>query len=319
VTTGDFDGDGQLDIVAGNWGLNSSWRASAEQPLTIFYGDLAGHNATDILETEFDRQGGKLVPRDLRDTLAAAVPWIAERFPTHTAWSHAAIADVMTGRREKMRELTASTLASTLFLNRKDRFEAIPLPAEAQLAPTFGVCVADFDGDGREDIFLAQNFFAFRVEDSRLDSSRGLLLRGDGKGGFVSVPGQVSGIKVYGEQRGAAVADFDQDGRTDLVVTQNGAATRLFRNTGARPGLRVRLAGPAGNPAGVGAVMRLKFVSGWGPAREIHAGAGYWSQDSACPVLGAPERPSAISLSWPGGRRTEQAIGPHKGELTVKP
>src|SRR6185503_10778294 len=109
--------------------------------------------------------------------------------------------------------LTASTLATTVFLNRKGRLEAIPLPAEAQFAPTFGVCVADFDGDGREDLFLAQNFFAFGVEDSRLDASRGLLLRGDGKGGFVAVPGQTSGIKVDGEQRGAAVADFDRDGR----------------------------------------------------------------------------------------------------------
>jgi hypothetical protein len=66
VTTGDFDGDGQLDIVAGNWGLNSYWRASAEQPLTVFFGDLADRNTIDILETEFD-QRGQLAPRHLRD------------------------------------------------------------------------------------------------------------------------------------------------------------------------------------------------------------------------------------------------------------
>jgi hypothetical protein len=318
VTTGDFDGDGQLDIIAGNWGLNSCWRASAERPLTIYYGDLASRDATDILETEFDAQRGQLVPRHLRDTVAAGVPWIAERFPTHTAWSRATAADVMGDRRAKMRELAAATLATTVFLNRKDHFEARSLPAEAQFTPTFGVCVADFDGDGREDLFLAQNFFAFRVEDFRLDSGRGLLLRGDGKGGFVPAPGQESGIKVYGEQRGAAVADFDQDGRTDLVVTQNGNATKLFRNTTARPGLRVRLAGPPNNPDGVGAVLRLKFASGWGPAREIHSGSGYWSQDSAYVVLATSDAPSAIQVSWPGGVRTEQAIGQRNGEIVVK-
>ncbi len=307
VTTGDFDGDGQLDIVAGNWGWNSPWRASLERPLTVFYGDLAGRDATDILECEFDSQRGELVPRPLRDALAAAVPWVAERFPTHAAWSRATAAEVMGGRRDKLRELTAATLSSAVLLNRKDHLEFIPLPTEAQFAPSFGVCAADFDGDGFEDIFLAQNFFAFRVEDSRLDASRGLLLRGDGKGGFASVPGHLSGIKVYGEQRGAAVADFDRDGRADLVVTQNGAATKLFRNSGARPGLRVRLAGPAGNP------------DGWGPARELHAGSGYWSQDSACAVLGTPDRPDAIQVSWPGGRRTEQAIGQDGGEIVVKP
>ncbi len=318
VTTGDFDGDGQLDIIAGNWGLNSGWRASVERPLTIYHGDLSGRDTTDILETEFDAERGQLVPRHLRDTVAAAVPWIAERFPTHAAWSRATAADVMGERRVKMRELTATTLATTVFLNRKDHLEARPLPAEAQFAPTFGLCVADFDGDGHEDIFLAQNFFAFRLEESRLDSSRGLLLRGDGKGSFAPVPGQTSGLKVHGEQRGAAVADFDHDGRPDLVVTQNGNTTRFFKNTGARPGLRVRLTGPRGNPDGVGAVLRLKFTNGWGPAREIHAGSGYWSQDAACAVLGTPEPPAAIQVSWPGGGKIEQAIGKHTGEIILK-
>lgn len=144
------------------------------------------------------------------------------------------------------------------------------------------------------------------------------MLHGDGKGGFVPVPGQASGIKVYGEQRGAAVADFDQDGRADLVVTQNGNATKLFKNTNARPGLRVRVVGPPGNPDGVGAVVRLKFASGPGPAREIHAGSGYWSQDSACMVMATPSPPNGIEVLWPGGGRTEQAIGQHTREVMVK-
>jgi hypothetical protein len=318
VSTGDFDGDGQLDILAGNWGMNSCWRASAERPLTIFFGDLAGRGAMDILEAEFDSQRGQLAPRHLRDTLASAVPWLVERFPTHAAWSRATVADILRARPVTMRELTASTLATTLFLGRKGRFEARPLPTEAQFAPVFGLGVADFDGDGQEDLFLAQNFFAFRVEEARLDAGRGLLLRGDGKGGFQPVPGQRSGIKVYGEQRGAAVADFDHDGRADLVVTQNGSATQLFRNTTARPGLRVRLNGAPGNPHGVGAVLRLKFTDRWGPAREIHAGSGYWSQDSAGVVLGTPEAPTALQVLWPGGRRSEQAIPQSSAEVVVK-
>ena len=60
------------------------------------------------------------------------------------------------------------------------------------------------------------------------------------------MPGQVSGIKVYGEQRGCALADYDGDGRVDLAVTQNNGQTRLFHNVTAKPGLRVKLAGPAG-------------------------------------------------------------------------
>src|SRR5439155_5496064 len=124
-----------------------------------------------------------------------------------------------------------------------------------QFAPAFSVDVADFDGDGHEDVFLSQNFFANEPEVPRYDAGRGLLLRGDGTGQLKAIPGQESGIKVYGEQRGAAVADFNQDGRPDLVVTQNGSTTKLFRNVGGKIGQRVLLIGPPGNPDGIGAQM----------------------------------------------------------------
>src|SRR5207247_7734990 len=134
------------------------------------------------------------------------------------------------------------------------------------------VCDGDCDGDGNEDIFLSQNFFGVEVETSRYDAGRGLWLRGDGRGNFRPVPGQESGVKVYGEQRGAALCDYDADGRVDLVVTQNGAETKLFHNEGAKPGLRVRLRGQPGNLAGIGAVIRLVFGQKMGTAREILAG-----------------------------------------------
>ena len=91
---------------------------------------------------------------------------------------------------------------------------------------------------------------------------------------------------------------------------QNGGETKLYHNVGAKPGLRVRLEGPAGNPTGVGAVVRLRFGERWGAAREVHAGSGYWSQDGAVQVLGTPELATAVWVRWPGGK-TQQVDVPN--------
>jgi hypothetical protein len=350
LTTGDLDGDGRLDIIAANWGLNSEHRASREQPLQLYHGDLLDRGVVNLIETEWDPVSRAVAPRHRLDILSRDLPVLPERFATHKAYSEATLENVLGPMRTRARKAQAVTLASMVFLNRGGRFEAEPLPAEAQWAPAFGVCVADFDGDGREDAFLAQNFFALPAGTPRLDAGRGLVLRGcfgeaqgrrtaaagaaspDDRAPSASplpplrpsplltpVAGQQSGLEVYGEQRGAAVADFDADGRTDLVVAQNGAATRLFRNTAGRAGLRVRLAGPPGNPAGVGAQIRLKFDQHLGPAREIHSGSGYWSQDDAVQVLGTPATPKALQVLWPGGKTTTVTVPQQAAELTVGP
>jgi hypothetical protein len=177
--------------------------------------------------------------------------------------------------------------------------------------------VADCDGDGNEDIFVSQNFFANQPETPRSDAGIGVWLRGDGTGQLKAVPGYESGIRVYGEQRGAAVGDFNEDGRIDLVVAQNGAATRLFENVAAKPGLRVRLTGPPGNPTGVGVTLRLRFGQQFGPAREIHAGAGYCSQDSAVQILGTPKAPTHVWVRWIGGKTTSTELPPGVREVTI--
>jgi enediyne biosynthesis protein E4 len=317
VNVGDFDGDGRLDIVAANWGLNTAFRASKEHPRRLYYGDISRNGTVNLMEAFRDVDSGKWVPERDLNSILAAMPFVAERFPTHESYAKASIQEIYGARLTQARFLEANTLSSTLFLNRGELFKAVPLPNKAQWAPAFGISVADFDGDGNEDIFLSQNFFPVQPQTPRNDSGRGLLLRGDGTGAFTAVPGHVSGLLIYGQQRGSAWADYDHDGRVDLVVTQNGARTKLFRNVSAEPGLRVRLEGPPGNPHGAGACLRLSFGEHLGPLREIHAGSGYWSQDSSVQVLATPSPPDAILIRWPGGKTVKAPVPDSATEVAV--
>ncbi|HEX7654727.1 MAG TPA: FG-GAP-like repeat-containing protein [Verrucomicrobiae bacterium] len=319
VTAGDFDGDGKLDLAASNWGLNTKYRASAQHPCRMYYGNLSGQGLVETVEAAFDLELNKWAPERDLNAMATSLPYLKDRYGTHREYAQAGLDEVLQGHSAEMKILEAAWLETTVFLNRGNHFEPVKLPVEAQYSPAFGISAADLDGDGHEDLFLSQNFFAVAPVNSRNDAGRSLFLKGDGRGSFEAVKGQDSGIKVYGEQRGSALCDYDGDGRVDVVVAQNGAATKLYHNRTAQPGLRVRLKGPPGNPEGIGAVIRLGYGNNeWGPAREVHAGSGYWSQDGAVQVMGLAKPPAQAQVRWPGGRTTAVQIPPGTREIVIK-
>ena len=315
VAAGDFDGDGRMDLVASNWGQNNKYNSYRQQPLRLYYGDFNESGGVDLLEAYYEPAMAKIVPWQHLGRVGPALPFVNGRYSTFRKFGEASIGEILADKARVAHEVQANWLETTVFLNRGDHFEAHPLPMEAQLSPAFAICVADIDNDGNEDLFLSQNFFATEPETGRYDSGRGLWLRGDGRGGFRALPASESGVRVYGEQRGAAVADFDHDGRVDLCVSQNGAPVRLFRNTGGRPGVRVRLLGPPGNPTGVGAQVRCSHTKA---VKEVHAGSGYWSQDSAVLVFPSPTSASEITIRWPGGKETVGKMNPGESEVVVK-
>jgi hypothetical protein len=308
IASGDFDGDGRLDLVATNWGRNLPYHASAADPLLLYVGRFGPGSTVDVIPAARDSGLGAIAPIESFARLSRALPNLRRQVPSYRAYASATMEQLLGPLASRAQRIEINSQDHLVLLNRGGRFEPHPLPDEAQFAPAFGVVVNDFDGDGREDLFLAQNFSQTELGTPRFDAGRGLLLLGDGKGGFTPMPGQYSGIAVYGDQRGAAAADLDGDGRVDLAVGQNAAPTRLFHNRGATPGLQVRLRGAGRNPDGIGAQVRVRYPDGDGPVREIQAGSGYWSSDGTTVVLGIRGAPRSLLIRWAGGGWQEVSI-----------
>lgn len=317
VNVGDFNGDGRLDIIASNWGTNCRYRASPRQPRRIYFGDLDGNGSVETIEAFFEPQLKGWVPERGLRAVAAAIPFIQDRVRSFEAYGNSRLEDIFGDRFSRLAWAEASTLDSMVFFNLEAGFRAEALPAEAQWAPAFALCVGDVNADGLEDVFLGQNFFAANPDSARCDAGRGLWLKGMTDGKLAPLSGQESGVKVYGEQRGAALGDYDGDGKPDLVVSQNGGATRLFHNTAAKAGLRIRLRGGAANPYAIGAKLRLVAGDRLGPVREIHAGSGYWSQDSPVQVMTLEARATQLWVQWPQGRITLSPLPEPAAEVAV--
>lgn len=217
----DVDGDGDLDVVAGNFGLNTKYHASAEKPELLFYGDLDGTGKAMIVEAKFE--GETCLPRRGYSCSSNAMPGLREKLPTfHSFASKSLEAIYSQARLRNARRFEANTLESGIFRNDgKGAFVFAPLPRLAQAFPVFAIAAQDLTGDGATDLYLVGNFDGPQRETGNMDGGVSLLLEGDGKGFFAPVPPAQSGLVVPGDAKGLAITDLNGDGLADIVVAIN--------------------------------------------------------------------------------------------------
>jgi enediyne biosynthesis protein E4 len=214
---GDFDEDGDLDLVAGNLGLNTNLKASQSEPLGLFAKDFDNNANIDPILTYY-RQGKNYVFAD-KDQLVGQMPFFKKRFVQYQKYAESTFEDVFTPQMlQGAKSNQVVQTASCFFENKGNgQYEMKELPKECQFSPIFALAVADFDNDGHLDIVSGGNFHAVSPAIGRFDASRGSFLKGDGKGGFSAISSEISGLNLVGEVRGFEV-ERDKKGQKTLKV-----------------------------------------------------------------------------------------------------
>jgi len=197
LAVSDFDKDGDKDIIAGNYGLNSPLQASFTEPVELFYLDLDGNGSTDPFMTSYIQ--GKSYPFGVMDDVNGQVPLLRKKFFEYPSYADAGITDLLGDKFSNAGRLMANEFRTCYFENTGSGLKLKELPRIVQASPVCAVLPADVNGDGNMDIIAAGNNRYNRVRIGRLDANHGMVLLGNGKGSFV-IAGN-SGLKVRGDVR----------------------------------------------------------------------------------------------------------------------
>ncbi|QDK77114.1 RNA-binding protein [Spirosoma sp. KCTC 42546] len=232
LTPGDFDNDGDVDYLAGNMGQNTLLRATTEHPVRIYAGDFDNNGFYDAFPTVYFKNAKgqyEEYPYFGWDDMVKQMIGIKKRYIKYGPFGEATISQILTeDERNQALKLTATYTMSSYIENKGNgKFEVRPLPIMAQTAPVFGMLAQDVDGDGNLDAILVGNEHGSDMVAGRMDAFNGLVLKGDGKGGFSALTIDQTGFYVPGNAKALASLPNAQ-GRCRLAVTENRGPLRVF-------------------------------------------------------------------------------------------
>jgi len=222
IAGGDFDNDGDIDYIAGNYGNNSIIQCSENEPATLFGYDLDDNGFIDPILCFYKE--GVLAPYPDRDLFCRAVPSFSDKFQTYKIYGEATVKDIFSKEQLSSKEnrYEAYTLSSSYIENLgNEKFMIKPLPIRAQVAPNYGLLVFDFNADKNLDVLLVGNSYSNFYAEGPLAASRGLLLLGDGKGDFSTVLADRSGISINKDSKALAMLYNSATKKINVIVTNN--------------------------------------------------------------------------------------------------
>ena len=229
ILAADFDNDGDTDLVIGNLGDNTQFKASNEEPLSITYGDFDQDGIIDPILCYYIQHSS--YPVATRDEIFDQIPSLHKKFNSYKSYADAQLNDVLTKEQlANAKTIEIKTLKSVYLKNKGNRkWNIIPLPEYAQLSMLNGMVAADLKNDGINDIVMAGNFYPWRVQQGPLDAGIGLILNNDGKGNFTPLTYSQTRLNIPGDVRNLLPVK-SAGGLLIIAVKNNGAVEVLKRN-----------------------------------------------------------------------------------------
>ncbi len=273
IAAGDFEHNGRTGYIIGNVGLNTFYKATDKYPVYITAKDFDKNNSYDAFPSIFlkDQDGEmKEFPVNTRDDIIKQMIGMRVKFQNYKSYATATMDSVITPEmRQGAIRLKANMMQSCYLRNDGNgKFMMIPLPLQAQISQLGGIVVDDFDGDGNLDVAISGNDYGTEVATGRYDAFNGLMLKGDGIGGFKPLTILQSGLYIPGDGK-ALVKLKGAKGSYLLAASQNRDVMKIFELK--RPVQTVAL-----QPLDMYAI--IKYKNGKTSKQEFYYGTSFLSQ-----------------------------------------